>query len=114
MMRKGRDHMTNNLDLVGQRAIHYFEQKHAARERALPKSRAAIRHCANSIRAIHRHEFAMAERLLHDAGRLLAEMAEDLHEQPDVFYAGFVQDAQKEYAEAATFLAMSKDHELPL
>jgi len=106
--------MTNNLDLVGQQAIHYLEQKHAARERALPRSRSAIRQCANSIRAIHRHEFTTAERLLQEAGKLLAEMAEDLREQQDVFYAGFVQDAQKEYAEAATFLAMSQNQPLPL
>jgi len=49
--------MTDQLDTIGQKAIEYLGLKHAARERALPKSRAAIRHCANSIRAIHRQEF---------------------------------------------------------
>jgi len=106
--------MTNNLDLVGQLAIQYLEQKHAARERALPRSRSAIRHCANSIRATHRHEFTTAEHLLHEAGKLLSEMTEDLHGQQDIFYAGFVQDAQKEYAEAATFLSMAQGQPLPL
>jgi len=43
--------MTSNLDLVGQQALQYLEQKHAARERALARSRSAIRHCANSIRS---------------------------------------------------------------
>src|SRR5581483_214375 len=52
--------MTSNLELVGQQAIEYLEEKHAARERALPRSRSAIRHCANSIRATHRHEFSSA------------------------------------------------------
>jgi translin len=112
-LRKGRE-MTNNLDLVGPQALAYLEQKHAARERALPKSRSAIRHCANSIRAIHRHEFATAERLLQEAGKLLSEMTQDLREQPDIFYAGFVQDAQKEYAEASTFFAMTQKHPLPM
>ena len=106
--------MANNLDLAGKQAIQYLEQKHAARERALPRSRSAIRHCANSIRAIHRHEFATAESLLREAGKLLAEIGSDLRTQQDIFYAGFVQDAHKEYAEATTFLAIVQDQPLPL
>lgn len=106
--------MTSNLDLVRQQAFHYLEQKHAARERALPKSRMAIRNCANSIRATHRHEFANAEQLLSEAGRLLNEMADDLHAHQDIFFAGFVQDAQKEFAEAATFLALAQNQAPPL
>ncbi|HLI68299.1 MAG TPA: hypothetical protein VKV19_00955 [Ktedonobacteraceae bacterium] len=106
--------MISNLDVVGQQALNYLEQKHAARERALPKSRAAIRHCANSIRATHRHEFANARQLLDEAGKLLNEMADDLRIHQDVFYAGFVQDAQKEFAEAATFFALAQQQPLPL
>ncbi|MEO7022147.1 MAG: haloacid dehalogenase [Ktedonobacteraceae bacterium] len=106
--------MTSNLDLVREQALHYLEQKHAARERALPKSRTAIRFCANSIRAIHRHEFANANQLLGEAGKLLREMAEDLRGHQDIFFAGFVQDAQKEFAEASTFSALAQNQPLPL
>jgi translin len=106
--------MTSNLDLAGQQALYYLEQKHSARERALPKSRSAIRFCANSVRATHRHEFQTADQLLREAGRLLVEMADDLREHQDIFYAGFVQDAQKEFAEASTFLALAQDQLLPL
>lgn len=106
--------MTSNLDLAGQQALHYLEQKHAARERALPKSRSAIRYCANSIRATHRHEFSIATELLQQARRLLAEMADDLRDHQDIFYAGFVQDSQKEFAEAATFLALAQGQSFPL
>lgn len=106
--------MTSNLDLVGQQALQYLEQKHAARERALARSRAAIRHCANSIRASHRHEFQTANQLLNEAGKLLSEITSDLRMHHDVLYAGFVQDAQKEYAEAATFLALARQEPLPL
>lgn len=106
--------MTSNLDLVGQQALHYLEQKHQARERALPKSRSTIRACANSIRATHRHEFQLASQLLREANRLLAEMADDLRNHQDIFYAGFVQDAQKEFTEASTFLALAQDLSLPL
>ena len=41
-------------------------------------------------------------------------MADDLSAQQDVFFAGFVQDAQKEFTEAATFLALTQKQPLPL
>jgi translin len=105
--------MTDQSTNVGQKAIAYLELKHAARERALPKSRAAIRYCANSIRSTHRHQFQTAYELLAQAAALLQEMTVDLQDHQDIFYAGFVQDAQKEYAEAATFAAITQGHPLP-
>lgn len=106
--------MTENIDIVGQEAITHLSLKHVARERALPKSRAAIRFCANSIRATHRQETTAAQGLLQQAAALLQEMATDLQEHQDIFYAGFVQDAQKEYAEAVTFAAMTQSQPLPM
>jgi translin len=106
--------MTEQIDIIGQEAQQYFALKHAARERALPKSRATIRACANSIRASHRQEFETASELLRQAAALLAEMAQDLRAHQDIFYAGFVQDAQKEYAEAATFTALAQNRPMPL
>jgi translin len=110
---KGKVAMTEQLDSVGQQAIEYLGLKHMARERALPKSRTAIRFCANSIRSAHRQEFEAAETLLAQAGSLIAEMTLDLQDHQDIFYAGFVQDAQKEYAEAATFAALTQGRSLP-
>ncbi len=106
--------MSEHLENIEREAIQYLGLKHAARERALPKSRAAIRACANSIRATHRQEFATATTLLEQARTLLDEMAEDLRDHRDIFYAGFVHDAQKEYAEAATFVALAQNRSLPL
>jgi translin len=105
--------MTDQLDIVGQKALDYLGLKHAARERALPKSRTTIRYCANSIRAAHRQEFQAAADLLAQAAQLLTEMADDLRDHQDIFFAGFVQDAQKEYAEATTFVALVQQHPLP-
>ncbi len=106
--------MTNNLDTIGKQALAHFTLKHNARERALPKSRTAIRYCANSIRATHRQEFAQAQTLLAQAEVLLNEMHQDLQDHLDIYYAGFVQDAQKEFAEATTFAALVQGRELPL
>ncbi len=103
-----------DLDTVGQSARRYLELKHAARERALPKSRAAIRCCANSIRASHRQDFSSAAQLLQQAENLLAEMRGDLSDHLDIYYAGFVEDAQKEFAEASLTCAFIQHQPLPL
>ena len=96
----------SDLQAIGRAAQEYLATKFAARERALPKSRAAIRLCANAIRAAHRGEFAQSDKLLTEAGGLLRDMALDLREHQDIFYAGFVADAQKEYTEAALTSAL--------
>ena len=96
----------SDLQAIGKAAQEYLATKFAARERALPKSRAAIRLCANAIRAAHRGEFDQSTRQLTEAGGLLRDMALDLREHQDIFYAGFVADAQKEYAEAALTSAL--------
>src|SRR5947207_10167585 len=40
-------------------------------------------------------------------------MTADLSAHQDIYYAGFVQDAQKEYAEAVTFTALVQHQALP-
>src|SRR5207247_7301219 len=100
--------MTDNLETEGLEALKHLGFKHEARERALPKSRTSIRYCANCIRATHRQEYEVAAELLGQAATLLAEMADDLQGHQDIFYAGFVQDAQKEYAVAVTFMALTE------
>ncbi len=105
--------MAENFESIGREATEHLALKNAARERALPKSRSAIRFCANSIRAAHRQDFQTAARLLAQAADLLQEMAIDLRDHQDIYYAGFVQDAQKEFAEACTFSALVQHQPLP-
>ncbi|GCE47733.1 translin [Thermosporothrix hazakensis] len=105
--------MPEHIEKIGKEAIEHLGLKHAAREQALPKARQVIRYCANSIRATHRHESATAEQLIAQAASLLAEMREDLRDHLDIFFAGFVQDAQKEYAEAVCFSALTRHRSLP-
>ena len=95
-------------------AQQHLTLKHQARERALPKSRQAIRNAANAIRAAHRADFPQAEKLLGESGRLLSEMAADLRGHLDIYYAGFVADAQKEYAEAAITVALIRGQAVPM
>lgn len=84
-----------------------------ARERALRLSREMIRHCADSIRAIHRGEFDSASALISSAATLVKESSALLNEHPEIYYTGYVQDALKEYVEANAVLAFIQDKPLP-
>ena len=90
-----------------------FEARHAAREEGLARCRAALRHSANAIRAVHRGEFPAAEDLVAQAAALLGQAQAALSSHHAIFHAGFVHDAQKEYAEAATTLAFIAGRPLP-
>ncbi len=104
---------TSNLRQIADKVRRSLSDKHSAREAGLPLSREAIRNCANSIRATHRGEFDEARRLLGLAGSLLKQANDALEDHPSVFYAGFIHDAQKEYAEASITLALESGDDLP-
>lgn len=90
-----------------------FTAKHAAREQALGLCRDVIRHAALTIRAVHRGETLPARALLGGARERLVQVGAALAEHPDIFYAGFVHDAQKEYAEAALTIALVAGEPIP-
>ena len=104
---------TSPLETVIPRIIQHFSEKNAAREKALSASRTIIRMSANAIRAVHRREFDEADQIL-DAARIVRDEAlVALRGHPDVAYAGFLHDAQKEYAEARATLALLSGGSLP-
>jgi len=91
-----------------------FDAKTAARERALPAARRSIRASANAIRAVHRGEFDVARGLIGESRAALAEGMDGVDTHPDVRYAGYLLDAEKEYAEANLTLALVTGAELPM
>jgi translin len=89
-----------DLDEPSEAIRRRFDDRMHARERALPASRRAIRSCANAIRALHRGEFDLAHRLMDEARAAIDEGLDAVADHPDIRFAGYLQDAQKEYAEA--------------
>src|SRR6266508_2249417 len=89
-----------NLDQISEDVRVRFDQRMDARERALPAARRAIRSCANAIRAIHRSEWEQAHRLMDQAKAAIDEGQLAVRDHPEIRFAGYLQDAQKEYAEA--------------
>lgn len=91
----------------------HFEAKHAAREQALALTREVVRLSANAIRATHRGDFGQAEALIAKGRENLRETDAHLAEHQDIYHAGFVHDAQKEFAEANCTLAFIAGRPLP-
>jgi translin len=102
-----------SIDQLVAGCVAQIEAGHAAREQALGASRALTRQCANSIRAAHRGEFAEAGRLLDEAGATVAQIAAATAARPDIRFAGYTQDALKEFAEAQLVLAFLDNRPAP-
>jgi translin len=77
-----------------------------AREVALAACRRTIRASGSSIRAVHRLEVDRAETLAGVARDALREAQKAVAPHPEVGFAGFVHDAEKEYAEAVLTAAL--------
>ncbi len=90
-----------------------FTAKNQVRDATLNRSRELIRFCALSIRAIHRHEWEEAERLLAIARQAAAVMTDDLATYHDLYEAGYTQDALKELVEAHVLHAFVRGGDLP-
>ena len=105
--------ITRTLDVIMERVSADFAAKNTARETALPLCREAVRHSANAIRAVHRHEYDRARDLITKARDRLDTAKSSLASHTDIYHAGFVHDAQKEYAEASITLALIEGDDMP-
>ncbi len=105
--------LTDNLDSIADHVRRSFSAKDAAREKALPRCREAIRHCSNAIRAVHRQEFDHAKELLQSAHNLINEAEEAVATYNELRNTGFIRDAQKEFAEGSITLALATEKQPP-
>jgi translin len=97
------------VDLITQE----FETINELRDDTLQRSRALVRSCAHSIRAIHRHELDEAASMLAQARQDAQEMVKPLADHPALYHAGYTQDALKELVEAHLVYSFVADVDLP-
>ncbi len=83
------------------------------RDKALGECRQIVRWSANSIRASHRGHFDESAAELDHARSLAAQVLAETRSTPSVYWAGYVQDAMKEFAEAAITSAIIRDQDIP-
>jgi translin len=105
--------LTENLDNFADKIRVDFETKDSAREKVLPLCRELIRYASITIRAIHRQEFAEAEKLLGEGKAVKESLEQAVRECEELRYHGFVRDAQKEYTEANATFALVTGRLLP-
>lgn len=90
-----------------------LDAKNNNREALLNLARVLTRHCANTIRALHRKEWDSAQQMLDQAKATVDQIRSAASEHPDLYYAGYTQDALKEYVESAALYAMLREMPLP-
>lgn len=103
----------HKLEAIAERIRESFDTRTAARDRAVASSRALIRHCALAIRAVHRDDLETMRAELAEAQTLADALREAVAGYPDIYYAGYTQDALKEYAEAQATCALIRNEALP-
>jgi len=90
-----------------------MERIHRAREDALARSRTLIQTSSKCIRHVHRRQFTEAEVLLAQAREIARTSRDAFAATPEILYAGYLQDAEKEMVEAAAFLSIALGRPLP-
>jgi translin len=102
-----------DLDAISERIRRAFDARTQARDQALGQTRLLTRHAAHAIRAIHRNEQGLAQEHLGQARSLVETIKSSLVEFPELYYAGYTQDALKEYSEASITVALIENQPLP-
>ncbi len=102
----------HKLESIADQIRQTFDGRTAARDRALAQARQLTRACSLAIRAVHRDETPVMQEHLEEARKLAQSLKDDLADHPDLFYAGYTQDALKEFVEANVTCALIQN--LPL
>lgn len=102
----------STFENISEGLLRNFDEKDRAREEALALSRKVIRLCSSSIRSVHRGDLDEAKRLVEQAAEELDKIWKILKNHQDVRYAGFVDGAEQEYAEAIAVHSIITRHEI--
>ena len=101
------------LEQIATKALDAFTEKNTVRELALQYSRSIIRLSANALRAVHRRETGKAKDLISQATNYINQTNTILQTNPDIYYAGYLAEARKEFSEANITMALLLQQPLP-
>ena len=103
----------NTLEEIYETAHADFVARSKVRDEALSLSRSLIRFASRAIRAVHRNEKDVALEKIAETADLAAQLNANLHEYPEIYFAGYTQDALKEYAEASIVFTLVYGGDFP-
>jgi translin len=102
----------HKLEQIAEQIRKTFESRTSARDQALAQARRLTRACSLAIRAVHRDETDTMNAHLQEASQLADTLRDSLSTYPDLFYAGYTQDALKEFVEANVTCALIRNEPL--
>lgn len=103
----------HKLESIADQIRKNFDARTAARDQALTQARQLTRACSLAIRAVHRDDTESMQAQLLEAKSLADTLRNSLISYPDLFHAGYTQDALKEFVEANVTCALIKSQPLP-
>jgi translin len=102
----------HKLEKIAEQIRLKFDVRTALRDQALTQARQLTRACSLAIRAVHRDDKETMEAQLAEARDLADKLNKELVHHPDLFFAGYTQDALKEFVEANVTCALIQNQPL--
>ena len=102
----------HKLENIADRIRQKFDVRTAMRDQALAQARQLTRACSLAIRAVHRDDKETMETQLTQAHNLAVKIRAELASHADLYYAGYTQDALKEFVEANVTCALIQSQAL--
>jgi len=102
-----------NLDGIIKKIDKQINNKDKIREQAIKISRDIIIKSRKAIQLIHRNSLEGAEKYIKESTIKLDELYKITKDHPELFYAGYVENAAQECAEANCLFNIEKGKELP-
>lgn len=102
----------HKLESIAEQIRKTFDARTSARDQALAQARQLTRACSLAIRAVHRDDVETMDAQLQEARQLSDTLRNSLASHPDLYYAGYTQDALKEFVEANVTCALIQNQPL--
>ncbi len=102
-----------NLNKIVDKIEKSIDDKDKTREKALRNSREIIINCRKAIQSIHQEQMKKAKNNIDTASETLKELYKVTKNYPELYHAGFVENAAQELVEANCFLNITKGEDLP-
>ncbi len=102
-----------NLDGIIEKIGHHISGKEKVREDALKYSRDIIICCRRGIQQLHQDKREEAGNYMKQASAILTQLYDATKDHPDIFHAGFVENAVQEFVEVQCLYNIMKGEDLP-
>jgi len=102
-----------NLNKIVDKIEKSIDDKDKIREQALKNSREIIINCRKAIQSIHQKQIKKAKENINTASETLQKLNQITKNYPELYHAGFVENAAQELVEAHCFLNIKQGKDLP-